>query len=185
MSEQGIINMTATKHHCQQGATLPTALILTLVITLLSLSAMRTTLFQEKMSYNTQNREIAFQSAETALQEAETWISTLLTADKSPSCTQYPCVLAFDSTLNYVTKDRAWWLANAAALGSAPGSAGAITGVNAQPMYRVEYQRYVRDDTTIGHEVPTGAHFFKSTARGTGATNDAVTIIQSTSAQRF
>lgn len=55
----------------QHGASLVVVLILLLIMTLLGLSVLRGTLLQERMSSNLYDRSLSFQSAETALREAE------------------------------------------------------------------------------------------------------------------
>ena len=53
--------------HQQQGAALAVGLILLVVITLLSLSAMRNTNLDSKIAVNHQHKQISFQAAENAL----------------------------------------------------------------------------------------------------------------------
>ena len=55
----------------QRGASLVVVLILLLVMTLLGLAVLRTTLLDERMSANLYDRSLSFQSAETALRDAE------------------------------------------------------------------------------------------------------------------
>ena len=55
----------------QSGASLIVVLILLLIMTLLGLAVLRTTLLDERMSANLYDRSLSFQSAETALREAE------------------------------------------------------------------------------------------------------------------
>ncbi|MEJ1096037.1 MULTISPECIES: PilX N-terminal domain-containing pilus assembly protein [unclassified Pseudoxanthomonas] len=55
----------------QSGASLIVVLILLLVMTLLGLAVLRTTLLDERMSANLYDRSLSFQTAETALREAE------------------------------------------------------------------------------------------------------------------
>ena len=55
----------------QQGVSMVVVLILLLVITLLGLAVLRGTLMGERMSANMYDRSLAFQSAESALREAE------------------------------------------------------------------------------------------------------------------
>src|SRR3546814_3352415 len=52
----------------QRGIVLAVALMLLVVITLIGLAAVRTTTMQQRMTANFYDREIAFQSAEAALQ---------------------------------------------------------------------------------------------------------------------
>lgn len=55
----------------QRGATLVVVLILLLVMTLLGLASLRGTVLEERMTSSLLDRSLAFQSAETALREAE------------------------------------------------------------------------------------------------------------------
>lgn len=55
----------------QQGVSLVVVLILLLVITLLGLAVLRGTLMSERMSANMYDRSLGFQSAESALRDAE------------------------------------------------------------------------------------------------------------------
>lgn len=55
----------------QRGASLMIVLILLLVMTVLGLAVLRSTLLEERMSANLQDRSYGFQSAESALREAE------------------------------------------------------------------------------------------------------------------
>ena len=58
----------------QQGVTLVIVLLLLIVVTLLGLAAMRGSILQERMSGNVTARGMAFQAAEFALREAESWL---------------------------------------------------------------------------------------------------------------
>ncbi|GAB2595775.1 pilus assembly PilX family protein [Nitrincola alkalisediminis] len=58
----------------QAGVSLLTALVMLLISTVLGLSVMRSTLFQERMAGNLQERSFAFQRAEDALNDAEALI---------------------------------------------------------------------------------------------------------------
>lgn len=81
--------MTATARHikrsrrAQHGAALVIGLILLLVMTLLSITAMRGTLLQERMSGALSDQNIAFQAAESALREGEAVLGNTVTLDFS------------------------------------------------------------------------------------------------------
>lgn len=60
----------------QQGVALVVALILLVVITLIGLAAVSGTIMQNKMASNQYDRQVAFQSAESTLRQARTWLST-------------------------------------------------------------------------------------------------------------
>jgi type IV pilus assembly protein PilX len=60
----------------QRGAALLVALILLIVITLVGLAAIGTTILQNKAAANSYDREVAFQSAEAAMRQAQAYITT-------------------------------------------------------------------------------------------------------------
>ncbi len=64
-------NGLAGSRNRQEGAVLAVSLILLLVVTLLAVSSMQGTMLEEKMAGNTLDRNLAFQSAESAVREAE------------------------------------------------------------------------------------------------------------------
>lgn len=55
----------------QSGVALLTGLIFLIILTLLGITAMQTSIMEERMSGNTRDRNIAFQAAEAALRDAE------------------------------------------------------------------------------------------------------------------
>lgn len=60
----------------QHGATLVVVLVLLLVMTLLGLASLRNTVLEERMTANLLDRSIGFQSAESALRDAEILLAT-------------------------------------------------------------------------------------------------------------
>ena len=58
----------------QRGAVLVLSLIFLLVVTMIAIGSMRDTVLEEKMAGNTRDRNLAFQSAESAVREAELFI---------------------------------------------------------------------------------------------------------------
>ncbi len=55
----------------EQGVVLMVGLVVLMVLSLLAIGSMRATTLEERMSHNSQDRQIAFQVAEAALREAE------------------------------------------------------------------------------------------------------------------
>ena len=66
-----MMSMKSIRGRHQRGVSLVVVLILLLVVTLLGLAVLRGTLMSERMSANMYDRSLAFQSAESALREAE------------------------------------------------------------------------------------------------------------------
>lgn len=65
----------------QTGSALVVALSILLVLTILGVSAMRSTSLQEKMAGNARDTDVAFQAAESAIREAERYLDTISTRD--------------------------------------------------------------------------------------------------------
>jgi type IV pilus assembly protein PilX len=60
----------------QKGAVLIVSIIVLLVLTLISVTAMQTTSLEEKMAGNMRNKNLAFQAAEAALRAGEGYLSS-------------------------------------------------------------------------------------------------------------
>ena len=60
----------------QAGVALIISLIMLLILTIIMMTALRVTSLEEKMSGNSQNHNMAFQAAESALREAEAYIES-------------------------------------------------------------------------------------------------------------
>ena len=65
------------KRNHQAGAVLVVSLIFLLVLTIVGVAAMQNTTLEEKMAGNVKDRNLAFQNAESAIREAETFIDTV------------------------------------------------------------------------------------------------------------
>lgn len=65
----------------QVGSALIVSLTILLVLTILGVSAMRTTSLQEKMAGNARDTDVAFQAAESAIREAERFLDTISNRD--------------------------------------------------------------------------------------------------------
>lgn len=66
--------LSNSKMRHERGAALVVSLVILLIMTIISVTALRSTSMDEKMTSNTRQRQIAFNAAETALRAAETWL---------------------------------------------------------------------------------------------------------------
>lgn len=75
--------------HQESGITLFVSLVFLTILTLLGLAAMTSTSLEGAMANNQQDSDLAFQAAETALRQAETYVGSTLTpgAGFNASCT--------------------------------------------------------------------------------------------------
>jgi len=166
----------------QNGATLPIALVLLFLVTLLGVSTIQTTQMQEKMSANLQDKEISFMAAESALAAGEAWVIGL-TAMPTPTttCGSFPCIIERIDNSNFASASDSWWTSNSAQY------ATSLSNVTTPPRYLIEFIQFVPDSPVIGQssgQVP-GVYYYQITAKGTGSTDEAETILQSTVARRF
>lgn len=164
------------------GATLAVSLLLLFVITLLGVSTIQTSQMQEKMTANLQDKERSFSAAESALAAGEAWLQSL---DAEPSraalCQAFPCVQEKYVNVNLEEQDSSWWQTRSASY------AGTLSHIATPPRYIIEYMQFVPDSPVIGtnKQNVAGVHYYQVTARGTGTTDEAVTVLQTTVARRF
>lgn len=64
--------------HRQRGAVLVISLVILLVITTLAVGSMQNTMLEEKMAGNISDRNLAFQSTESAIREAEMYVENIV-----------------------------------------------------------------------------------------------------------
>ncbi len=158
-----------------QGATL-------FVVTLLGVSAIQVTQMQEKMSSNLQDKEVSFNAAETALRQAENWILSQSTQPPVVAkCSTFPCVQTVLQKVILEDKSKSWWRNNSAEY------SGTLANVATPPRYIIEHLQYIPDSLVIGVNTTksAGVHYYHVTARGTGATDDSISIIQTTVGRRY
>ena len=166
----------------QSGATLAITLIILFIITLLGVSTIQVTQLQEKMSANLQDKELSFNAAETALAAGEAWILSLTSQPASNAlCTAYPCVISAYQNLDLSSQNASWWAANSTQYSST------LDNVTSPPRYIVEFLQFIPDTPEVGSSAAqtTGTYYYQITSRGTGSTNDSVSILQTTMARRF
>lgn len=106
----------------QRGASLVVVLILLLVVTLLGLAVLRSTLLEERMTANMLDRSLSFQSAESALREAEELLTTSTPVVPGSGCSALGICATPDATLTDRWLDDSFtgWVAATDDLGALP-----------------------------------------------------------------
>jgi len=171
----------------QDGVVLVISLIMLLVMTLLGVSAMTTSLIEEKMAGNSRDVKLAFQATETGLREAELWIAnqTVEPDAKSDGSSRVWTLNVIDpDTTNpdnwWQERNETWWLNNSIAYGTT------IPKVNTVPHTVIEYKQFVSDDLLVGNgNSSEGLTYYRVTSRGTGGSDQARVLLQTTTARRF
>lgn len=173
----------------QRGMALIISLIILLLMTIIGLAAMRTSLMEEKMAANSRDQALAFQASEIGLRDQERWLMSqtlepLPTDDGSNGIWNPDSV---DPVLNNAiswwqepNRNITWWNANGRAYGQN------ITNVKSPPQSIIEFHQYISDDLVMGDgNTDAGRVFYRITTRGTGGSDQARILLQSTVAKRY
>ena len=155
----------------QHGAALIVALVMLLVMTVLGVTAARNTNLQERMAGNLRDSNLAFQSAERALREGETF----LRGATVPPFTGADGLLAMQDEAGLPSFWDAYdWAGNSRA-------AAGVLDVDSDPLYVIEELPAVPiEGGSERFGALPDAGFYRVTARGVGGTADAVSILQTT-----
>lgn len=192
----------------QRGAALIVGLIMLLLLTLIGVAGMRDTLLQEKMAGNMRDRELAFQAAESALRAAELVLAGTAEPAFNNTAGMYDLNSAAGKDAMKREKDGApgvpvteqafWQQASRWTSAKSVEYPKALEDVVAPPRYVIERlgnalsadkssytggaDPNVVTDITAGVEVPEVVTYpdYRITARGQGATEDTIVVLQST-----
>lgn len=164
----------------QRGAALIVALTILIVMTLIGVTSMRTTTLEEKMAGNLQDRNRAFQAAETALRDAEeNFIEGLANTT------------GFDGTGGLYGEDDAEpgdiFASSVWTSGNSREYSGSLSDLAADPRYIVKIissvdaqQPKKLNIRSYGEQPPGGnATIFRITARGVGGSAKSQVILRS------
>lgn len=165
--------------HCNKHAQRGTALVMTLVflvlLTMLGITAINTSTLEERMAGNTKDQNLSFQAAETALRAAETWVESTTAATQLAVNNAYG--IYDPSTTTTEVWDTVTWSgsSNLVIYPGVPGApaSGTLGDVNIRPKYIIE---------KVNTEAlsPSGTRVtVRITARGTGASDSTVSMVQS------
>ncbi len=174
----------------QEGIVLFMSLVMLLLLTALGVSSIQTTSLQQRMARNSNDSNLAFQAAESALRDAEDLLEDLNSLGD------------FDDVNGeaggYYYEEEPGVPPNWKELGDWTATTGfhvsetVITGVSVQPKYIVEHVKTVISDAdalnldNIGQDTGSGrTQIFRVTARGTGGTAAAQVMIQGTYGKRL
>jgi len=154
----------------QTGAVLAISLIMLLLLTIISVTGMRSTLMQERMTGNDRDRNSSFQLAEASLRDGEVYLSS-------------PNIGAFSTTTTssgrYVAKTdgNAWWKG---IIGDTVWSSGSAAGSLTGGKYIIEeLQTIIGSEGSLEAGVPGSDTYYRVSARGEYGVSQAIVILQS------
>jgi type IV pilus assembly protein PilX len=178
----------ATMRRSQQGIVLVTSLLILVMITLLALSLVGTSVFEERMAGNTRDRTLAFEAAEFALREAQDVLSNPVLPAFTTTGGSGGHYRDLDTSVGGVTEEVFWrnyvW---GGATGTTPPIPNAVTVAKtnvvvtgqAQPQYVLEeFPAISCVGVSKKWPPPPARNVYKITARGQGQTTEAVVILQ-------
>lgn len=158
----------------QRGAVLITSLIFLIIITLIGITAMQNAVLEERMAGNMHDRNLAFQSAEAALRDAEEFLAQR-TRDDPMEMVDFNNAHGLYRLAN---SGNFHWEVDATWSGSASRVYGdTLDHVAEQPRYIIEPIQLLPLDASAP---PPAPYLFRITARGVGGSETAVVLLQST-----
>ncbi|MDH3305864.1 MAG: PilX N-terminal domain-containing pilus assembly protein [Gammaproteobacteria bacterium] len=159
----------------QRGVVLIVSLILLLVVTLLAVSSMQGTALEEKMAGNTRDRNLAFQTTESAIREAETYIESVVSLGSFNGAAG---LFGLTDIEPYYAMGTTWSDATQHVV------ADSGYGAYARPQYFIKHFTTVKGTegamnmSGYGDNKGTGdVSVFKITSRGTGGSADSAEVI--------
>ena len=174
------INRPVSRHHCQRGAVLFVTLIILIVMTLIGVTAMRTTTMEEKMAGNMLDRNLALQATETALRDAEqNFIEGLVN------------ITAFNGSGGLYGRNNAepsdLFVGTSWTSSTSRAYSGSLSHVAVNPRYFVKIVKSVENQNpnklnvrSYGKRFTGGtAIIFRITARGTGGSDRSQAVLRS------
>lgn len=187
----------------ERGVVLVMAMVFLLILTLIGVTTMSTTVLEEKMAGNMQDKNTAFQSAESALTSGENWLQPLAAMPIfEPLVTDDGLHRQSSTSIPTWLSSTVWGGTDVVDYTELPGPGGPPSGqllsnVAAQPRYMIEDLGPVRDplrSLKLGTPSRSTRNVFRITARGTGRTGpsgqpvapgQAVVMVQSVFEKQF
>ena len=179
--------MTTTIHAMpsrQRGIVLAVSLIMLLVLTLLGVTAMQSTIMQERMAGNAREVSMAFQAAEAALRDGENALIALTA--RPVTCSASPCSTVWERgrLAEPAVQAAGWWTTNGQEYG-VDATQEITQGVHEDPRFVIEELDFVPDSLTLGHGVPVGRNYYRTAAHGVSASQTSRSVVESTFVRRF
>lgn len=168
----------------QRGTALIMAMVFLLILTLIGVTSMTTAALEEKMAGNMGDKNIAFQTAESALVEGEIWVGSQMNKPIFD-----PAVTSDGLHLPSTTSTPVWHHSTGIWASTDLFSYPALNNVSVQPAYIIEDLGEIPD--TGGSLVlpanykATGKNLFRITVRASGRSDSTVAMVQSVYEKRF
>ena len=173
----------------QRGVVLVVGLVVVLLISIVSLSAIRGTGLQESMAGNMRDRNIAFQAAESAIRSGEAQIAPDIT-----ELPEFDVVAGFHRDLDTNPQNSVLFFSEADWTANAINAGISLEFVDSEPRYMVEEVELdigagaaaEGSAIDVGGMLTSGdAKPYRVSSRGVGATTGTEVVLQSSYKRRF
>ena len=162
-------------NYAQRGTALVMTLVILLLLTMLGITAINTSTLEERMAGNTKDQNLSFQAAETALRAAETWVQSTTVATQL-NTNNANGIYDRSTTAIDVWDSIDWSSANVVTYPGVPGAPATTSSLNEVSTK----PKYIIEKANIEPLSPGTRITVRITARGTGASNTTVSMVQST-----
>lgn len=183
---RGTVNTAMRKGSAgQRGAVLITGLTILVVMTLIGITAMQTTVLEERMAGNLRQQNEALQASEAGLQLGLTYLEGLLEAPFVDDVKVWSGC-AVDGATCTKRGDEAWLATNGVGYDDGTYLAGvsALTGLSSQPLIAIE-ERYPPPLDVEAAALGCGPHFYTVYSSGSGTSDEARSLLRTTIAKVY
>ncbi|QKT04349.1 hypothetical protein HUS23_11290 [Ectothiorhodospiraceae bacterium 2226] len=165
---------TSAPSHAERGAVLLVSLLFLLVLSMLGVTALKTTLLEERMAGNLRDQQLAFQAAEAALRAGQQFLSQAT----------LPPFADADGLYQAGAPWRSWDHEDWQRFGTAYDTFAddPLEGLAAQPRYIIEEMGAIPlAGGSLAADEPAGeGQMYRITARAVGGSANAVVLLQAT-----
>ena len=157
----------------QAGVVLFVSLIFILMITMLAVTSIQSTTVTERIAGNSRDKSVAFQAAETALRDAESFLEPLSVS---------PATDALFNNRNGLYDSRADTNVHWNTVNGGYRTYTGLPNVNAQPQYMIELlpeELFAEESLVSGKPVESLYRYYRVTSLGTGSSDSSIVMLQS------
>lgn len=186
----------------QQGAALAVSLIILTLMTVIGVTAVKSSVIENRIATNMHDKQMSFEAAEAALRDAEAWLieqesspgtsrekgatSTVTVWVKGVPTNTYSGVEATEEMMKF--SDDSIWETYGENYGDANGLSIAerMPGLSAAPQFIVEQFTFIPDDLSAETlAAGRGEFYYRITARARGGSSTSETLLQTIFRMRY
>jgi len=163
----------------QQGAALAVSLIILTLMTVIGVTAVKSSVIENRIATNMYDKQMSFEAAEAALRDAEAWLKAQATNTHDGVEEDKPMLKFSDDSI---------WEAYGENYGDANGLSASekMPGLSAEPQFIVEQFTFIPDDMSAETlAAGRGEFYYRITARARGGSSTSETLLQTIYRMRY